>query len=49
MDQAAVDAMTASVDFTTVVVGIAAVGAAMAIVKVAKVGVSMMLSAISNR
>tara|TARA_B100000809_G_C14707118_1_gene376396 strand:+ start:412 stop:555 length:144 start_codon:yes stop_codon:yes gene_type:complete len=46
MDTAAVSAVTASVDFGTIVVGIGAVFAAVVLVKMALVGGRMLLGAI---
>jgi len=43
MDQATVDAIVASVDFGTVIVGIAAVAALLVAVRVVRLGVRMLL------
>lgn len=46
MDAAAVSAVTSAVSFTTVVVGIGAIGAAVVLVKVAARGVKALLAVI---
>jgi hypothetical protein len=49
MDTATVATITGSVDFATIIVGIAAIGAAVAVVLVAKRGLGMLLAAIKGR
>jgi len=44
----AVAAVTGAIDFTTIIVGNGAVGAAVGLVKVSKVGLQMLLSAIRS-
>ena len=46
MDATQVSAITGAVDFATILTGVGAVGAAIVVVKVAKVGVNMLLGTI---
>lgn len=46
MDQTAVDAIVAAVDFTTIIAGVGTIAAAVGLVKVAMVGASLLLRAV---
>jgi len=46
MTEAQVTALTGSVDFATIIIGLAAIGAALILPMVAKKGISMILSMI---